>query len=109
MRQPCLTVRSPYRACAGGGRKYEKAMLDYSLMLPGDLPHVRCVFVRPSQLLEYRSRYPELLLVTLPADPAWESAVGDARFWIKTFVTQLQLDADKRFDFIAAVRPELHC
>ena len=81
---------------SGGGEKYKAAYLDYSLFLPysESTPHVLCIFVKPRDVPEYRKRYPEHILVELP--PASDSLfVGDARFWIMAFVTQLHLSAPK--------------
>ncbi|KAL1504736.1 hypothetical protein AB1Y20_008514 [Prymnesium parvum] len=78
-----------------GGGKYKCAYLDYSKMITEDTPHLRCVFVKKRELEEYRKRYPELLLVQLP--PGSDALfVGDARFWILAFVTQLRLHAKKQ-------------
>lgn len=89
---------------SGGGEKYEVAYLDYREtkeggMIAPNTPHVRCVFVKPDDLLKYRGRFPDLILVALPArEPEHTKCakVGDARFWIKAFVTQLRLHAEQR-------------
>jgi len=90
---------------SGGGKKYEVALLDYTDMIPEtpETPHVRCVFVKPDDIHEYRRRYTDLILVGLPDRseiPGLNkiAPVGDARFWIKAFVTQLRLYAEKRGD-----------
>lgn len=45
-----------------GGGKCEHAYLDYSKMITGDTPHLRCVFVKEREVRAYRMRYPELIL-----------------------------------------------
>ena len=84
---------------SGGGQKYKVAYLNYSSFLPysESTPHVLCVFIKPRDVIEYRKRYPEHILVELP--PASDSLfVGDARHWIMAFVTQLRLNDAARCD-----------
>ena len=77
---------------SGGDNRYEKAYLDYSAMLPEDKPHVLLIFVKPRDVQQYRNRYPQHILVELPPDSD-KLFVGDARFWIRAFGKQLQLNA----------------
>ena len=99
----CWTAGIDQMICipSGGGNKYEKAYLDYSCMLSPTTAHVLAVFVKPEEADEYRKRYPALILIELPDRkkdlPAIEqiAKVGDARFWIKAFVMQLRLYAEK--------------
>ena len=89
---------------SGGGNKFEVAYLDYSQMISPGTKYVRCVFVKPEDVKAYRSRYADLILVELPdrtgkikdlgMDLGQIAHVGDARFWILAFVTQLRLHAE---------------
>ena len=86
---------------SGGGEKCKVAYLDYSRMIQPGTPHVRCVFVKPEDVNEYRCRYADLILVELPDRKEIQhlheiARVGDARFWILAFARQLRLDAERR-------------
>ena len=92
---------------SGGGKKFEVAYLDYSQMISPGTKHVRCVFVKPEDVQEYRSRYANLILVELPdrtdiKDLGQIAHVGDARLWILAFVTQLRLHAERCANHSAA-------